>query len=91
LIRPDDLERRLRERKTESEEKIQRRLQRAHDEIRCLSQYDYVVVNEKIELTQVELEAIVRAERLRRSRLTDDAGGPDAAGEYLREWARPTA
>jgi len=86
-----ELERRLRERKTESEEKIQRRLQRAPDEIRCLSQYDYVVVNEKIEPTQLELEAIVRAERLRRSRLTDDAGGPDAAGEYLREWARPTA
>lgn len=86
-----ELERRLRERKTETEEKIQKRLQRAPDEIRCMMQYDYVVVNASIDKTQADLEAIVKAERLRRARLTDDAGGPDVPAEYLREWARPTA
>jgi len=86
-----ELERRLRERKTETEDKIQRRLQRAPDEIRCMSQYDYVVVNDKIEPTLADLEAIVRAEHLRRARLTDGTGGSDVAGEFLREWARPTA
>jgi guanylate kinase len=86
-----ELERRLRMRKTETEERIQGRLRRAPDEIRCLAQYDYVVVNESIEATESGLEAIVRAEGLRRVRLSDDAGGPDAAAEYLREWARPLA
>jgi len=85
------LEARLRGRKTESEERIRRRLQRAPDEIRCLSAYDYVVVNDDVATTEAELESIVRAERLRRTRLTDDAGGPDVAAEYLGESARPLA
>ncbi len=84
-------EERLRGRGTESEEKIQRRLAAAADEIRCLSLYDYVVVNHAVDATQAELEAIVQAERLRRQRLTDDAGRPEVAEEYLREWARPLA
>jgi guanylate kinase len=85
------LEARLRGRKTESEERIQRRLRRAPDEIRCLAAYDYVVVNAEIATTEAELEAIVCAERLRRARLTDDAGGPGVAAEYLGESARPLA
>jgi guanylate kinase len=80
------LEAQLRGRKTESEEKIQRRLQRAPEEIRHLSDYDYVVVNHEIDTTQAQLEAILAAERLRRSRLTDDGGGFEVAEEYLREW-----
>jgi guanylate kinase len=86
-----ELERRLRERQTETEERIQRRLARAPEEIRQMSQYDYVVVNETVDATQAQLETILAAERLRRTRLTDDAGTPDVAGEYLREWARPLA
>jgi guanylate kinase len=85
------LEARLRGRQTESEERIRRRLQRAPDEIRCLLEYDYVVVNGEVATTEAELESIVRAERLRRARLTDDAGGPDVAAEYLGESARPLA
>lgn len=84
-----ELQARLRGRQTETEERVQRRLQRAPDEIRCLSQYDYVVVNATREQTQADLEAIVQAERLRRSRLTDDGGGSDVADEYLRESSRP--
>jgi len=82
---------RLRGRGTEPEDKIQRRLAAAADEIRCLSRYDYVVVNNAIDVTEADLEAVVRAERLRRHRLTDSAGGPDVAEEYLRDWARPPA
>jgi guanylate kinase len=86
------LEEQLRGRKTETEDKIQRRLQRAPDEIRALVDYDYVVVNDTVPATHADLESILRAERLRRPRLTDDAGGPDVAAEYLREWApRPLA
>lgn len=85
-----ELQARLRGRQTETEEKVQRRLQRAPDEIRCLSDYDYVVVNAVHEQTQSDLEAIVQAEHLRRARLTDDAGGPDVASEYLRETSPPS-
>ena len=85
------LEARLRGRQTESEERIQRRLQRAPAEIRHLDAYDYVVINDQVATTEAELEAIVRAERLRRARLTDDAGGPGVAAEYLGESARPLA
>ena len=77
------LEQRLRGRQTEAEETIQRRLRRAPDEMRSLCEYDYVVVNDSLESTRADLEAIVRAERLRRGRLTDDTGG--LAGEYVKE------
>lgn len=86
-----DLEERLRGRKTETEEKVQKRLARAPDEIRCLAQYDYVVVNHTVEHTFRELEAIVTAEGLRRERLVDGAGTPAVAEEYLKESARPLA
>ena len=85
----EELERRLRRRSTETEETIQRRLRTAPDEIRQLVEYDYVVVNEKIEVAERELETIVAAERLRRSRLTDDTGQGDPVAEYLGEAPRP--
>lgn len=85
------LEERLRGRKTESEERIQRRLQRAPEEIRSMPEYDYVVVNDTVDRTHADLEAILRAERLWRARLVDDAGRPDVVEEYLRESARPLA
>jgi guanylate kinase len=84
-----ELERRLRQRSTESEATIQRRLQRAPDEIRQLIAYDYVVVNDRIEMAHRELEAIVAAERLRRSRLTDATGSGDPVAEYLGEAPKP--
>ena len=85
----EELERRLRRRSTETEETIQRRLRTAPDEIRQLVEYDYVVVNEKIEVAERELETIVAAERLRRSRLTDESGQGDPVAEYLGEAPRP--
>ncbi len=85
----EELERRLRRRSTETEETIERRLRRAPDEIRQLVEYDYVVVNDRIEIAQRELETIVAAERLRRARLTDEAGTGDPVAEYLGEAPRP--
>jgi hypothetical protein len=76
------LETQLRGRKTESEDKIQRRLQRAPEEIRKLSEYDYVVVNHEIAATQRQLEAIVEAERSKRT------GSPTTAA--VRMWPKNT-
>ena len=64
-----ELERRLRDRRTESEEAIARRLAAARAEVRRgLDGYDFVVVNDDLDTAFADFEAIVRAERLRRAR-----------------------
>jgi guanylate kinase len=51
----------------EMEAIVQRRLQEASREIENYSQYDYILVNEKVEPAIDILQAIVKAERLKRS------------------------
>lgn len=63
-----DLSRRLHARAQDREDVIQRRLGRAFDEIPHWDEYDYVLVNDDLEATYVELEAIYRAETLKRRR-----------------------
>jgi guanylate kinase len=46
---------------------VQRRLQEASREIENYSQYDYILVNEKVEAAIDVLQAIVKSERLKRS------------------------
>ena len=65
------LEHRLRARSQDSEEVIQRRLADAVREIRNYSLYDYVVVNDDLDLASETLKSIVRAERVRRVRVED--------------------
>jgi guanylate kinase len=59
------LEERLRSRNTDDETTIRRRLDAARREIERSRSYEYWVVNEDIERATADLEAIVRAERLR--------------------------
>jgi guanylate kinase len=65
----DILEQRLRARSEDSEETIQRRLRDAAEEIRNYSQYDYVLVNHQVEESVSTLTSIVKAERVRRTRM----------------------
>lgn len=67
-----ELERRLRGRGTDSEEKIQRRLVRAREEILAVREFDYVVVNDHLPSAVADFQGILRAERARASRFTDD-------------------
>ena len=60
-----ELERRLRDRKTEDEETIQRRLERAIEEFKYIPQYDYVVLNDTIEEAARRFVSIIHAERMR--------------------------
>ena len=61
------LERRLRERGTESEDAIRRRMLAARSELEHgVRSYDYLLVNDSLEGACTRLEAIVTAERLRR-------------------------
>ncbi len=66
----EDLETRLRGRRTENEAAIQRRLRRALEEARQYPSYDYLIINRQIADSINELAAIVNAERLRTSRLS---------------------
>ncbi len=64
-----ELERRLRGRGTDSEEKIQKRLARARAEIRALGEFDYVIVNDQLDEATATFAGILRAERARTERL----------------------
>jgi guanylate kinase len=65
------LEQRLRARSQDSDEVIRRRLADAAEEIRNYHLYDYVLINEDLELAAENLMSIVRAERVRRIREED--------------------
>jgi guanylate kinase len=67
----DVLEQRLRTRSEDSEEVIQRRLRDAAEEIRNYRQYDYVLVNHRLEESTGTLASIVKAERVRRIRMEE--------------------
>jgi len=65
----EELERRLRSRRTEDEGVIARRLKRAREEAEELPLYDYWIVNDELERAVATLEAIVIAEQARVSRI----------------------
>ncbi len=67
-----DLEARLRARSEDSEEVIERRLREAAREIRNYSQYEYVLVNQDLEKSVDTLASIVKAERVRRTRMEEE-------------------
>ncbi|OJY68018.1 MAG: guanylate kinase [Sphingobium sp. 66-54] len=65
-----ELERRLRGRRTDSDEVIERRMTRAHGEISHWDGYDYVLVNDDADACFAKVRTILHAERLKRSRQT---------------------
>ena len=65
----DVLERRLRGRSKDTEEQMQRRLNTARAEAASYKDYDYVVVNDRLEPTVVRLQEIIAAERSRVHRM----------------------
>jgi guanylate kinase len=67
----DILEQRLRSRSEDTEATIQRRLKDAAGEIRNYQQYDYVLVNHRVDDSTLTLQSIVRAERVRRIRMEE--------------------
>ncbi|MET0544977.1 MAG: guanylate kinase [Caulobacterales bacterium] len=79
----EELERRLTSRGDDASV-IERRMQRARDEISHWSEYDYVLMNDDVERCFAEVLAILRAERLKRIRQTgvaDLAAGMCAAAD----------
>jgi guanylate kinase len=65
----DCLDRRLRQRRSESEEAIRERLARAREEVREVHRYDYVVVNDDLEQAVAALVHVIGALRVARHRV----------------------
>ena len=66
----EELERRLRDRKTDSDETIRRRMLAARAEMeRGASSYDFIIVNDDFERAYSDLRSVVAAERCRRGRV----------------------
>ena len=63
-----DLEKRLHTRAQDSDAVIRGRMSRASHEMSHFSEYDYIVINHTIEQAFAEVEAILKAERLKRDR-----------------------
>ena len=66
----DILEERLRNRKSDHEDEIRRRMQRSREEIRDYAMYDYIILNRDFDRALIELRAIILSERCR-TRLMD--------------------
>ncbi|MBV8168044.1 MAG: guanylate kinase [Alphaproteobacteria bacterium] len=66
-----ELERRLRTRAQDSDEAIARRMAKAADEMSHWHEYDYIIINEDVEVSVNAVQSILTAERHRRDRQLD--------------------
>lgn len=67
----EELENRIKKRGTETIEAIRLRMKNAYEEIGVLDQYDYLVLNDEVELAVEKVETIIRSEKLKVKRHTD--------------------
>lgn len=65
----DMLEERLRARRSDAPEEIERRLKKAREEIKYFNEYEYVIINDVLERAVGDLCAIIAGERCRSFRL----------------------
>ncbi|NQV83832.1 MAG: guanylate kinase [Rhodospirillales bacterium] len=64
----EELERRLHGRAQDSEEVVRKRMSKATSEMSHWNEYDYIIVNEDVDISVARVEAILTAERLKRTR-----------------------
>lgn len=64
-----ELERRLRTRNQDPEETIRHRMDKASDEMTHYSEYDYVLINNNVDLAIQQAQQILDSERLKRHRI----------------------
>ncbi|QED22816.1 guanylate kinase [Candidatus Deianiraea vastatrix] len=62
------LENRLRNRKTDSQDAILKRIESAKKEINFAGEYDYIIINDRLDVAKNEITSIYTAETLRRKR-----------------------
>jgi len=61
-----ELERRLRNRASDSEEVVQDRMKKARDEISHYNEYDYILINDDLNSTYHKIRSIIEAKRVER-------------------------
>ena len=76
-----ELERRLKERAQDPPEVVARRMAKADDEISHWAEYDYVIINDDVVRAQAQVDIILEAERLKRTR---QPGIPDFVERLMR-------
>ncbi len=64
----DVLERRLRARSTDTADVIERRLAESRQQMEACGEFDYLVVNDRLDIADSQLQAILASELLRRER-----------------------
>jgi len=64
----EELERRMRARGQDAEAVIQRRVANAREEMSHAPEFEYAIINKDFETAKRDLQAIIRAERLRQTR-----------------------
>lgn len=67
----EELERRLRTRGTETEESFRERFEAAKEELSRANEYDYVVINDDVNLCTEQIIKILESEKLRYCRMAD--------------------
>ena len=75
-----ELEQRLKRRGSDSEAKVQQRLSRAREEIKAVKEFQYVVVNDRLDTAVRDFRSIIYAERARTRHLT-----PEDVQRFMRE------
>lgn len=80
-----ELERRLIARDQDPPDVVARRMARSREEISHWAEYDYVLVNDDVDRCSRQIEAVVTAERLRRSRQSHLADRVRALNEEFEE------
>ena len=68
-----ELEKRLRDRCTDSEEVIERRVENAKEEIRAVGEYDFTIINDTVEEAAREFVIVAKAARLKQSKEDEEA------------------
>jgi guanylate kinase len=73
-----ELEKRLRDRSTDSEEVISKRIENAKEEIRAVGEYDFTIINDTVEEAAREFVIVAKAARLKQSKEDEEA--------FIRKW-----
>jgi len=73
-----ELENRLRTRCTDAEEVILNRLKNARDEIEAVSEYDFTIINDRVDEAAEEFVIVAKAARLKYSKETEE--------EFIEQW-----